>query len=73
MKVYQTSEIRNIALVGGAKAGKSTLAEAMLFNGGHIKRRGSIEDKNTVSDYREIELERENSIFTTTESTFGLG
>jgi len=65
MKVYQTSEIRNIALVGGAKAGKSTLAEAMLFNGGHIKRRGSIEDKNTVSDYREIELERENSIFTT--------
>jgi elongation factor G len=65
MKVYQTSEIRNIALVGGAKAGKSTLAEAMIFNGGHIKRRGSIEDKNTVSDYREIELERENSIFTT--------
>jgi elongation factor G len=65
MKVYQTSEIRNIALVGGAKAGKTTLAEAMLFNGGHIKRRGSIEDKNTVSDYREIELERENSIFST--------
>ncbi len=65
MKVYQTSEIRNIALVGGAKAGKTTLAEAMLFNGGHIKRRGTIEDKNTVSDYREIELERENSIFST--------
>lgn len=65
MKVYQTNEIRNIALVGGAKAGKTTLAEAMLFEGGVIKRRGSIEDKNTVSDYREIEIERGNSIFST--------
>jgi len=65
MKVYQTSEIRNIALVGGAKSGKTTLAEAMLFEGGVIKRRGTIEDKNTVSDYRDIELERENSIFST--------
>jgi elongation factor G len=65
MKVYQTNEIRNIALVGGAKAGKTTLAEAMLFAGGIIKRRGTIEDKNTVSDYREIEIERENSIFST--------
>ena len=41
MKVYQTSEIRNIALVGGAKSGKTTLAEAMLFNGGVINRRGT--------------------------------
>ncbi len=65
MKVYQTNEIRNIALVGGAKAGKTTLAEAMLFEGGVIKRRGTIEDKNTVSDYREIEVERGNSIFST--------
>jgi elongation factor G len=65
MKVYQTNEIRNIALVGGAKAGKTTLAEAMLFQGGVIKRRGTIEDKNTVSDYREIEIERQNSIFST--------
>jgi elongation factor G len=65
MKVYQTNEIRNIALIGGAKAGKTTLAEAMLFEGGVIKRRGTIEDKNTVSDYREIEIERGNSIFST--------
>ncbi len=65
MKVYQSNEIRNIALVGGAKAGKTTLAEAMLFTGGVIKRRGTIEDKNTVSDYREIEIERQNSIFST--------
>lgn len=65
MKVYQTNEIRNIALVGGAKSGKTTLAEAMLFEGGVIKRRGTIEEKNTVSDYREIEIERQNSVFST--------
>jgi elongation factor G len=62
MKVYQTSEIRNIALIGGAKSGKTTLGEAMLFEGGQISRRGSVEDKNTVSDYRPIELERQNSV-----------
>ena len=63
MKVYQTSEIRNIALLGGSRAGKTTLGEAMLFHGGVISRRGTIEDKNTASDYREIELERQNSIY----------
>lgn len=65
MKVYQTNEVRNIALIGGAKAGKTTLAESMLFEGGVISRRGSIDDKNTVSDYREVELERLNSVFST--------
>ncbi|MCK9218834.1 MAG: elongation factor G [Bacteroidales bacterium] len=62
MKVYQTSEIRNIALIGGAKSGKTTMAEAMLFEGGIISRRGAVEDKNTVSDFRPIELERQNSV-----------
>jgi len=62
MKVYQTSEIRNIALIGGAKSGKTTVGEAMLFEGGIISRRGAVEDKNTVSDYRPIELERQNSV-----------
>jgi len=62
MKVYQTSEIRNICLIGGAKSGKTTLTEAMLFEGGVISRRGTVEDKNTVSDYRPIELERQNSV-----------
>ncbi len=62
MKVYQTNEIKNIALVGGAKAGKTTLAEAMAFEGGLISRRGSIDDKNTISDYRDIELDRKNSV-----------
>ncbi|MDR2907811.1 MAG: elongation factor G [Bacteroidales bacterium] len=62
MKVYQTNEIRNIALIGGAKSGKTTLAEAMAFEGGVVSRRGSIDDKNTISDYREIELDRKNSV-----------
>jgi elongation factor G len=65
MKVYQTNEIKNIALIGGAKSGKTTLAECMLFEGGVINRRGAVEDKNTVSDYREIELERQNSVYST--------
>jgi len=72
MKVYQTQDIRNVALIGGAKTGKTTLSECMLFEGGVINRRGSIDDKNTVSDYREIELERQNSVFASvmyTEST----
>ena len=65
MKVYETNDIRNIALIGGAKTGKTTLAEDMLFEGGMSNRRGSVDDKNTVSDYREIELERGNSIYST--------
>ncbi len=65
MKVYQTNEIRNIALIGGARCGKTTLSEALLFHGGVISRRGNVEDKNTVSDYRDIELERQNSIYST--------
>ncbi|MFW6224268.1 MAG: elongation factor G [Bacteroidota bacterium] len=65
MKLYQTNEIKNIALTGGTKSGKTTLAEAMLFEGGVINRRGSVDDKNSVSDYREIELERQASVFST--------
>ncbi len=64
MKLYQSSEIKNIALVGGAKSGKTTLAEAMAFEGKVINRRGSVEDQNTVSDYRDIEMEKENSVTT---------
>jgi elongation factor G len=65
MKVYQTAEIRNIALVGGAKSGKTTLSECMIYEGGLINRRGTVDDKNTLSDYREIEHERENSVSST--------
>ncbi len=62
MKVYQTKEIRNVALIGGNRVGKTTLAEAIAFHGGVISRRGSVEDKNTISDYRDVELERQQSI-----------
>ena len=51
MKVYQTNEIKNIALLGSSGSGKTTLVEAMLFESGVIKRRGSVAAKNTVSDY----------------------
>jgi elongation factor G len=50
-------------LIGGAKTGKTTLAEDMAFEGGVINRRGSVEDKNSVSDYRDIEIERQNSVY----------
>ena len=50
MKVYKTNEIKNIALIGSAGSGKTTLAESLLFEAGVIKRRGTVEAKNTVSD-----------------------
>ncbi|MCD6113443.1 MAG: elongation factor G [Bacteroidales bacterium] len=65
MKVYTTNELRNIALIGGAKSGKTILSESMLFEGGVISRRGTIEDKNTLSDYKEIELDKQNSVSST--------
>ena len=65
MKVYQTNEIKNIALIGSAGSGKTTLAEAMLFEAGVIKRRGTVEAKNTVSDYFPVEQEYGYSVFPT--------
>ncbi len=65
MKVYQPTEIKNIALIGSAGSGKTTLAEAMLFESGVIKRRGSVEQKNTVSDYFPVEQEYGYSVFPT--------
>ena len=62
MKVYQTDEIRNVALIGAAKSGKTTLAENMLFEGKVINRKGSVDDKNSVSDYRQIEMDRQISV-----------
>ncbi|MDE6118219.1 MAG: elongation factor G [Duncaniella sp.] len=65
MKVYQTNEIKNIALLGSKGSGKTTLAEAMLFECGVIKRRGTIEGKNTVSDSFPVEKEYGYSVFST--------
>lgn len=65
MKDYKTSEIRNISLIGNAGSGKTTLAEAMLFQGGIINRRGDIASKSTVSDYRDIEHEHGSSVQST--------
>ncbi|NCC09063.1 MAG: elongation factor G [Bacteroidia bacterium] len=65
MKVYQTNEIKNVALLGSSGTGKTTLVEAMLFESGLIKRRGSIAAKNTVSDYFPVEQEYGYSVFST--------
>lgn len=63
MRTYQTQEIKNIAILGSSGAGKTTLAEAMLFEAGVIKRRGSVKDGNTVSDYFPVEKEYGYSVF----------
>ena len=65
MRVYQTNDIKNIALLGSAGSGKTTLAESMLFGAGIIKRRGTVEAKNTVCDYFPVEQEYGYSVFST--------
>lgn len=65
MKTYQTANIRNVVLLGSSKSGKTTLSEAMMFEGKVIDRRGSIEARNTISDNTEIEQINQRSIFST--------
>lgn len=65
MKVYQSNEIKNISLLGSSGAGKTTLVEAMLFESGVIKRRGTVDGKNTVSDYFPVEKDYGYSVFST--------
>ena len=62
MKSYSTKDIRNVVLIGGTRSGKTTLAEAMLFEGKVIDRRGSVEGKNTMSDNTEYEQTNQKSI-----------
>ena len=69
MKIYDNKHIKNIVLLGSAKCGKTTLSETMLFEAGLINRRGTVEDKNTISDFHKIEHERGNSVYATTMHT----
>ncbi len=65
MKVFDNKHIKNVAFVGTHRAGKTTLSETMLFEAGLINRRGTVEQKNTISDYHEFEHQRGASVFAT--------
>lgn len=57
-------EIRNVAIIGHSGEGKTTLCEAMLFNGGVIDRMGKVEDGTTLMDFDELEKAKKLSVFT---------
>src|SRR6201989_1780127 len=65
MTEFDTSHVKSIVLLGHAGSGKTTLAECMLFEAGLINRRGAVSEKNSISDYHELEQQRGNSIFST--------
>ncbi len=65
MKVYQTNEIKNIALLGNDGSGKTTLTESLLYEAGIIQRRGRVSQGTTVSDYFPVEQDYGYSVFST--------
>ncbi len=62
MKRYETNRLRNIAIIAHGKAGKTTLAEAMLFDGGTTDRLGRVDDGTAVLDFEPEEVKRSLSI-----------
>ena len=65
MNTYSTKNIRNVVLLGSSKSGKTTLAEALMYEGKVIDRRGTVEGKNTISDNTEVEQINQRSIYAT--------
>ncbi len=63
MRTFETKDIKNIVLVGSTKSGKTTLAETMMYEGGVLSRRGTVEEGNTASDYTELEKEKGYSVY----------
>jgi len=64
MKVFDSENIRNIAVVGHGDAGKTSLVSAMLYSAGAVNRLGRVEEGNTVTDYDEDEIQRRITINT---------
>jgi len=73
MKIFTSKELKNISLLGSAGSGKTSLAEAMLLEGGQINRLGSIAEKTCISDYHAVEHDYGNSVFSTVMHTEWLG
>ena len=63
MNIYQPKNIRNVVLLGHPGSGKTTLAETMIYESGSTSKRGSVQQKNTLSDYNDIEKEKQKSVY----------
>ena len=66
MKVYETADIRTVAVIGHGDSGKTSLVSALLFRSGAAKRLGSVDDGTSVTDFDEVEIERKISLQTAT-------
>ena len=62
MKEYDSTNIRNIAIVGHGRSGKTSIVEACLFNTGAVKRLGKVDDGTAATDYEPEEIKRRLSI-----------